>query len=81
MLPQVSLPCPVVERVRAELLRRAERGFATYGVTMLRDDLSLQDWLQQAKEEALDLAVYLERILMKLESDGQAHQAPRQTPS
>jgi hypothetical protein len=48
---------------------------------MLRDDLSLQDWLQQAKEEALDLAVYLERILMKLESDGQAHQAPRQTPS
>lgn len=48
---------------------------------MLRDDLSLQDWLQQAKEEALDLAVYLERILMKLESDGQAHQEARQTPS
>lgn len=60
--------CPVVERVRSELLRRAERGYRTYGVTMMRTDLSTLDWLQQAKEEALDLAVYLERIIMDLES-------------
>ena len=63
-------PCPVVERIRAELLHRAKVGYATYGVTMMRDDMDLRAWVQSAKEEALDLAVYLERILIMLETDG-----------
>ena len=63
-------PCPVVERIRSELLHRAKVGYAKYGVTMMRDDTDLRAWVQSAKEEALDLAVYLERILMMLETDG-----------
>ena len=63
-------PCPVVERIRSELLHRAKVGYAKYGVTMMRDDMGLRAWVQSAKEEALDLAVYLERILMMLETDG-----------
>jgi hypothetical protein len=59
--------CPVVERVREELRVRALHGLAKYGQTMERPDYDLRAWLQNAKEEAMDLAIYLERILMLLD--------------
>ena len=33
-----------------------------YGVSMARGDVSTEEWLRHAQEEALDLAVYLERL-------------------
>lgn len=51
------------ERVIAEITHRAERGLNKYGVSMERDDLSVAEWLQHAKEEALDLSIYLERLI------------------
>ena len=41
-------------------------GHDKYGVTMMRSDLDLQDWLRLAQEEVMDLAVYLERIQIML---------------
>lgn len=41
---------------------RADRGLQTYGVTMDRDDLTLDQWFDHAIEEALDLAIYLTKI-------------------
>jgi hypothetical protein len=61
--------CPVVERVREELRVRALHGLAKYGQTMERPDYNLRAWLQNAKEEAMDLAIYLERILMLLDGE------------
>ena len=61
--------CPVVERVREELRVRALHGLAKYGQTMERPDYDLRAWLQNAKEEAMDLVIYLERILMLLDSE------------
>lgn len=49
--------------VAAKLQSRASIGIAKYGVTMERTDLSRKDWLIHAQEEALDLAVYLERMI------------------
>lgn len=49
--------------VAAKLLKRAEVGLTKYGVTMERTDLSRLDWLIHAQEEAMDLAVYLERLI------------------
>ncbi len=49
--------------VAEKLLKRAEVGLAKYGVTMERTDLSRLDWLIHAQEEAMDLAVYLERLI------------------
>ncbi len=43
---------------------RAQVGANKYGVTMERDDLRVTDWLKHAQEEALDLSVYLQRLLM-----------------
>lgn len=52
----------VEKRVCLKILDRAELGKNKYGTTMERTDLSLEDWLTHAQEEALDLAIYLEKI-------------------
>jgi hypothetical protein len=46
-----------------DLLFREEKGRAEYGTTMDRTDLSQDEWLQHAYEEALDLAIYLKKII------------------
>lgn len=58
---------PVVEAVRADLLRRSQVGIAKYGVTLDRTDLTLRDWLQHAYEEVLDQANYLKRAIMEID--------------
>lgn len=63
---------PNVEAVREKLKQRAEVGLAKYGTDTTRQDLSFVDWLRHAQEEALDLAVYLERIISDL-SKSQSH--------
>ena len=49
----------VIEKIR----RRREAGRKKYGTTMERTDLNRLQWLQHAQEEAMDLAIYLERLL------------------
>lgn len=53
---------PYVE-ANVELLRaRAAAGLEKYGVDLTRGDLTQEQWIQHAIEEALDLANYLQRI-------------------
>ena len=59
---------PNVEAVREKLKKRAEVGLAKYGTDTTRQDLSFLDWLRHAQEEAMDLAVYLERMINDLET-------------
>lgn len=54
---------PVVEAVREKLAVRSRIGQAKYGTTLDRTNLSRLDWLRHAQEEALDLAVYLQRLI------------------
>lgn len=53
----------IEDAVAAKLQKRAEVGLAKYGVTVERTDLFTLDWLIHAQEEAMDLAVYLERLI------------------
>jgi hypothetical protein len=46
-----------------DILFREEKGRAEYGKTMDRTDLREDEWLQHAYEEALDLAIYLKKII------------------
>ena len=46
-----------------DIAKRQELGIAKYGVTVEDNDLSHKQWLQHAYEEALDMAVYLKRII------------------
>lgn len=52
-----------VQAVRQKLADRAEFGMIKYGVSTERTDLSAKQWLIHAQEEAMDLAVYLQRLI------------------
>lgn len=58
----------IEEQVCFKILKRSEVGEKKYGTTMERKDLSKLDWLKHAQEEAMDLAVYLEKIIQELEN-------------
>lgn len=46
-----------------DLLAREDKGLKEYGTTMDRTDLTELDWLQHAYEEALDLSIYLKKLI------------------
>ena len=52
-----------LEAVIADLRKREEKGLKEYGTTVDRKDLILKDWIKEAYEETLDLAVYLRRAM------------------
>ena len=52
----------ITQRVIYLLESRAKKGFHEYGVTMDREDLTPEQWIDHAIEEALDLAIYLMKI-------------------
>jgi len=51
----------VIQKIRT----RVKSGKLKYGHTMERTDLTRLDWLRHAQEEAMDLAVYLERLIIE----------------
>ena len=53
----------ILEQVISDLIQRETRGKAKYNTTMDRTDLTHEEWLQHAYEEALDLAIYLKKII------------------
>lgn len=56
-----------------EMMNRSVIGTVKYGTTLERTDLSITDWIQHAKEEAMDLVNYLQRLqsyVEELESFG-----------
>ena len=57
----------IEDSVSDKLKSRAEIGLKKYGVTMERTDLNTLDWLKHAQEEAMDMAVYLERLIQDYE--------------
>ena len=59
---------PNVKAVQGKLAQRARVGLAKYGTDTTRKDLTRREWLQHAQDEAMDLAVYLERLIR--EEDG-----------
>lgn len=62
-LEETDRPKECEEAVIDKIRSRRNVGRAKYGQTMERQDLSEDQWLQHAQEEALDLAIYLERLM------------------
>lgn len=54
----------VTEQVINDIQQRELKGIETYGTTMDRNDLSQDEWLQHAYEEALDFAIYLRKLII-----------------
>ena len=57
----------IEDTVCGKIQGRASVGLNKYGTTMEREDFSKLDWLVYAQEEAMDLVVYLEKLI-QLES-------------
>lgn len=51
------------DRLCSELQQRRRMGLSKYGVSIDDNQLSRVQWLQHAKEEALDMAEYLQRLI------------------
>jgi hypothetical protein len=66
-----SLDDSIVESVIKKYSERSQRGIDKYGTTMDREDLSTLDWLRHAQEEAMDLSLYLEKLIVKEETKQQ----------
>jgi len=62
----------IEEEVVRKIRQRADLGWHKYGKTMERKDLTHIEWLRHAQEEAMDLAVYLERLIRDLEKEEDA---------
>ena len=52
----------VVTEVINRYKDRAKLGLNKYGTTIDRDDLTTEQWLEHAIEEALDLSLYLTKL-------------------
>tara|TARA_R100000388_G_C7240336_1_gene160833 strand:- start:1623 stop:1895 length:273 start_codon:yes stop_codon:yes gene_type:complete len=53
----------IEDEVCKKIQQRAEVGRSKYGVTMDIASLSRIEWLIHAQEEAMDLAVYLQKLI------------------
>ena len=53
-----------------EIARRQQLGIKKYGITVDANPLAMIEWVRHAKEEALDLAVYLTKLECKLREQG-----------
>ena len=56
----------IVESLIEEYRERSLKGILKYGTTLEENNLSLYKWLQHAKEEAMDMALYLHKAQKQL---------------
>lgn len=71
----------IEERVIRKIRKRAAAGLKKYGVTVARDDLSFEQWMTHAQEEALDFAIYLQRLIYEMEKSKKArNEKPKARP-
>ena len=56
----------IVESVINQFKQRSEVGINKYGTTLDRNDLSTYEWIEHAKEEAMDFVLYLEKLKHEL---------------
>ena len=62
-LEDIKMSESVNDRLIAEIKQRRNMGLKKYGVLLKDAPLSRKDLLQHAKEEALDLAEYLQTLI------------------
>lgn len=57
---------PTVKKVVHLFEERSAKGIEKYGTTLAGNPLSLIEWLEHAKEEAMDQVLYLQRAIDEL---------------
>jgi hypothetical protein len=57
---------PIVSAVIRKMYQRSQVGIKKYGTTLERDDLTTEQWIDHAIEEAMDLVLYLTKLKTEL---------------
>lgn len=52
----------IVNSVISKFINRSDVGIKKYGVTLDRDDLDINEWINHAQEEHMDAILYLEKL-------------------
>jgi hypothetical protein len=60
----------ILSLVIEDMRRREAKGKEEYKTTLDRTDLKEDDWLIYAYEEALDLSLYLKKIIINKQNNG-----------
>ena len=53
----------IEKAVCQKILDRAKIGMVKYGVSMDKENLTRKEWLIHAQQEAMDLAIYLQKLI------------------
>jgi len=53
----------IEETVCKKIMMRADIGKIKYGITMEKEQLTRKEWLIHAQQEAMDLAIYLQKLI------------------
>jgi hypothetical protein len=56
----------VVDRVKQLIDKQQAKGKAKYGIAVDDAELTIEQWIQHAQEEAADWIIYLEKIKQEL---------------
>jgi hypothetical protein len=60
------------QEVCKNILDRQQLGIRKYGRTVAGNPLTERQWLQHGYEEALDLAIYLKRLMQEMDAKNSA---------
>ena len=52
----------IVNSIITQFIDRSNVGIEKYGKTLDRDDLNTFEWIEHAKQEAMDFILYLEKL-------------------
>ena len=62
MTRTISQTDSIVDSVIDQFIARAKFGKDKYGTDLDRQDLSVSDWIEHAKQEHMDAILYLEKL-------------------
>lgn len=60
------------KEVCKNILDRQQLGIKKYGRTVAGNPLTERQWIQHAYEEALDMAIYLKRLMQEMDAKNSA---------
>ena len=60
----------IVDSIIDQFVERASFGKTKYGVDLDREDLSVLEWIEHAKQEHMDAILYLEKLKKIIETKG-----------
>ena len=61
-----EIPSETLQRLGVKYLQREQAGYAKYGCTVDRTDLTPSEWCEHALQEQMDSTLYLSRMQQKV---------------